>query len=231
MKKRIVLYLLTLSLGSLPALAQENETVVEPVGWARFSLSKKLTPRIRLSVAPQLIISDKFSRLSGTLTDFGLTYKIIPNLSLKGTYRLSTRHRPGEAISTRHQLLLNVGTSHRITSRLKLYYRFRYQTRSPELLRFMYAEAQSSREFIRNRLKARYSVNYYLRPWITYELFHRIGHRRRGNYLRADRLLLGLDWRINDDNKINIFAGPQSRRDRDDRPVRLIFGTSYSHRL
>jgi len=216
------------SLAMLPAFGQEENPGVESVGWASVSLSKKLTPRVGLSVAPQFVISDGFSRMSGTLTDFGLSYKLLPNISLKGTYRLGTRHREREAISFRHQLLLNLSTSHRITSRLKLYYRFRYQTRSPELLNFMYAEEQNTSVFVRNRIKARYSVNYYLRPWVTYELFHRMGHRQRGNYLRADRLLLGLDLRINDRNRLNIFMGPQQRRDRDDRPVRMIFGTTYS---
>jgi hypothetical protein len=228
MKTKLLSCLIMASLAMLPALGQEENPGVESVGWASVSLSKKLTPRVGLSVAPQFVISDGFSRMSGTLTDFGLSYKLLPNISLKGTYRLGTRHLEGEAISFRHQLLLNLSASHRITSRLKLYYRFRYQTRSPELLNFMYAEEQNTSVFVRNRIKARYSVNYYLRPWVTYELFHRMGHRRRGNYLRADRLLVGLDLRFNDRNRLNIFMGPQQRRDRDDRPVRMIFGTTYS---
>jgi hypothetical protein len=229
MKTLIVLLLIGLLMPKVALLAQDPSQEIESVGWTRLGFSKKLAPRISASVAPQLILQDNFSRVGSMLTDFGLSYKLHPMLSLSGAYRLVARFPEGEAaISTRHQLLLNLSSSYRITSGLKLYYRFRYQTQSPEILEFMHTETLNSSQYFRNRLKLRYSANYYLRPWMSYELFHRMGHPRRGNYLRADRLLLGLDLRVDERNRLNVFVGPQNRLDRNDRPLRMIFGTTYS---
>lgn len=229
MKALNIFLLLALLGGAFSAIAQDRDPVTEQVLWKRVSLSKKLSPRITASVAPHLIAGDNITRISSLLTDFGLGYKINRNISLKGTYRMVLRFTEGEPMGSRHQLLMNLSTTHRITSGLKVYYRFRYQSQSPEMLDFVNEEGRNARNFIRNRIKVRYSINYYFRPWVNYELFHRMGHQSRGNHLRNDRLLLGLDYRINNDNKLNFFVGVQNRRDRNDRPARLIFGTTYSH--
>ena len=228
--KALNIFLLVTLLGSaFSATAQDQDPVTEQVFWQRISISKKLSPRITASIAPHLIVGDNISRINSLLTDFGLGYTINRNLSLKGTYRMVLRFPEGVPVGSRHQLLMNLSTTHRITSGLKIYYRFRYQSQSPEMLDFVNEEGINASNFIRNRIKARYSINYYFRPWVTYELFHRMGHRSRGNHLRNDRLLLGLDYRINNSNKLNFFAGVQNRRDRNDRPARLIFGTTYSY--
>ena len=231
MKIKNIFLLVILIAVAFISIAQERDPVTEQVLWKRINLGKKLSPRITASVAPQLIVGENISRINSLLTDFGLGYTINRNISLKGTYRMVLRFREGEPLGSRHQLLMDLSTTHRITSGFKVYYRFRYQSQSPELLDFVNEEGRDARNFIRNRIKARYSIDYYFRPWVTYELFHRMGHSRRGNHLRNDRLLLGLDYRINNFNKLNFFAGVQNRRDRDDRPARLIFGTTYSHSL
>jgi len=228
--KALKIYLLLALLGcAFTGAAQERDPVTEQVLWKRVSLSKKLSPRFTANVAPHLIVGDNISRINSLLTDFGLSYKVNRNISLKGTYRMGMRFNQGEPMDLRHQLLMNISTTHRVASGLKVYYRLRYQSQSPEMLDFMNEEGRDARNYIRNRIKVRYSINYYFRPWVNYELFHRMGHRSRGNHLRNDRLLMGLDYRINDFNKLNFFAGVQNRRDRNDRPARLIFGTSYSH--
>lgn len=212
------------------AIAQDQPSGTEEVLWTRFSFGKKLSPRLKASVAPHFIFGSDISRVSSMLTDFGLSYKIVPAVSVSGTYRLVLRFPEGaDPVTSRHQLLLNLSASQKVFSRFKVYYRVRYQSQSPEMLSFMNEEGLAVRHFLRNRVKMRYSVNYYLRPWVSYELFHRMGHRNRGTYLRNDRLLLGLDYRFDQRNRLNLFAGTQNRLDRNDRPTRLIFGTTWSH--
>jgi len=227
-----LLFLLMLSASTMTALAQETDPQLEAVLWKRLSLSKKVSPRVSLSLAPQLIFGDNISRASLWLTDFGIGYKVNRNLSLNGTYRLNVKFREGnQANDLRHQLLFNIYTTHRINSKLRLYYRARYQTQSPELLGFMNEEGVGARHFLRNRLKMRYSASYYFRPWVTYELFHRVGHPTKGTYLRNNRLLAGVDYRINNAHKLNFFAGVQNRLDRQDKPTRVILGTTFSKRF
>jgi len=228
MKIRYIINLLTVSGGifiySFPLFAQNDWGSSLDIG-----VSKKLTPKLNLSLEEDFRTRNNFSEVERFSTALDLNYKFNNYLKLGGAYNLINYNHETKGWQVRHRYYF-YGTGSFHFDRFTLSLRERFQ--STYRVGVKETDTRSNPKlYLRNRLELDYNIaksNW--KPFISVELYKPLNDKV-DNKMDKVKYTVGTDYKINKHNSLEMFYRYNNFIDNDENDGQHIIGLSYMYKF
>lgn len=197
MKKYIVIILILLANNLL--FAQQIYTTNDFGFWAGVNLKKKVSKDFELNLENQIRYYDQASSFDDYLIELGGKYRLNKNFRFGGNLRYTYNAKRRSPAENSYRYNLDVLFNGKISSKLSIHYRLRYQREYVNLFKD-YQSPQDDFTIIRNKIKLRYKTSKSNHIYTSVELFKLIETFRAPNF-RLVRFYLGDKF----DTKIGTF--------------------------
>ena len=157
---------------------------------------KDISARWKAEVQLQTRFNSNISFLQTYLAEAGVSYEIIKGMEASAFYRYAYRRKNTEKdFKERHRFYADLSYGRKI-HKVKLEYRLRYQHQYKDNDS---GEAEFDESYLRNKLEAKYAGKGKFRPYVSADLFYRVG-----SGIDQVRPKAGVDFRFNKKNILDI---------------------------
>ena len=154
-QKIIVLILLLIGLNSS---GQENKVVSDLGLWTEIKLEKKFLKDFRFNVSQHLRLNNNITDFDDYISEIGLVYNINKNFAIGANGRYTRNKKYSGLVENDYRYDLDFRYERKLSKRLKLFYRLRYQKEFYGSGVF-YEEINYYESEVRNRIKLRWKLN------------------------------------------------------------------------
>ncbi len=198
--------------------------------WITFSLQKTITKKINLAIDQELRLKENFQRVNLFYTNIGIDYKISKNIKISPSYRSIQKKRFEPGFSYRHRFMLDVTLKKKISS-ITLSERVRYQAEVQDY--FSSRKGYIPEHYLRFKTDLKCNALDKITPYISCELRYQLTAPRGDdpfyNYgFHRVRNVAGIEYKINDNNSLNLYYLIQSEFDISNKESIYIVGLGYN---
>jgi hypothetical protein len=188
MNKKLIVLFLFLSLASV-SFSQDDDFGI----WYGISAEHNLIKKLELDLSGNIRTYQNASKIDEAFLEAGLTYKVIKNLSVAGSYRFTEFHDNNDVFHPRHKWFVDLkGTlplgDFSISGRVRL--QERYKT---------YIEDENDkipRTHLRYRLKVLYNIpSFPLNPYLSAEIFCPVSSDKKRS-VDKNRFIAGVEYNL-----------------------------------
>lgn len=186
--KRIVVILLYLVISK--NLFSQQIKVARDFGiWGGVNIEKEISKKTTINLEQQLRFYSNVTKFDDYIIDFGSKYKINKNFKLGANIRYIHNVKRWTVAENNYRYNLDLLYKGKLSNKLKIYYRLRYQKEYVNLLS-EYEEINIHSSSIRNRIKAQFRANKINKLFISAEL-HRLIEMFKEPYFNLIRFHIG----------------------------------------
>lgn len=186
--KKAILILLSIIISN--TLYSQVVKVTKDFGaWGGLNIKKELSGDFEINLEQQIRLYTNASRFDDYIIDFGGKYRMNRNFRLGANLRYTYNAMRWKDAENNYRYNLDLNYKSRISKKLELYYRLRYQKEFVNLFR-AYEATNIYYSGVRNRIKLKYGINQKNRIYVSGELF-RLMEVYREPYFNMIRLYLG----------------------------------------
>lgn len=178
----------------LSSFSQEKDAGL----WTSFSVDKKITQALGVSVSEELRFNENISELGTFFTDAGATYKLNDDLRASANYRFINKRKLDDSYSKRHRYYFDLSYRKKI-KKITPAIRIRFQSQ--------YADVYSSDDgaipewYLRPKISLRYNMKGKWTPYLSSELFYHFAVQEFDNA----RYTFGMERKISDKLDLDLF--------------------------
>ena len=187
-QKFIAIILLFIGLNTS---GQENKVVSDLGLWTEIKLEKKFLGDFRFNVSQHLRLNNNITDFDNYISEIGLIYNINKNCAIGVNGRYTRNKKYSGLVENNYRYDLDFRYERKLSERLKLFYRLRYQKEFYGSGVF-YEEVNYYESEVRNRVKLRWKLNEIHRFYGSGEIF-RLTKKSREPYFNQYRLWFGDD--------------------------------------
>jgi hypothetical protein len=187
MKKAIIIMFYLLISNSI--FSQQIKVTRDFGYWAVVNIQKKLSKDFEINLEQQLRLYTNATTIDDYILDFGSKYKMNKNFKLGANIRYIYNKKRWNETENNSRYNLDLNYKGNISTKLKLYYRLRYQKDITNVL----SETQMTNvnfSSIRNRIKIGYKINKNNRLYFSGEIFRSM-EIFKSPYFNKTRFYLG----------------------------------------
>lgn len=183
---------ITILLSSFSLTAQVNDAGL----WINLDVEKKITQKFSAEISHALRYNENISELGTSLSEIGLSYKIIKPLTFGGAYRFSQKKRVDDFYSNRHRYSFNITYKIKV-NQFKISFREQFQSSYKDI--GISADGGIAKNHLRSKITLAYDLEKKYTPYISYEMYYEIGE-----YIDNTRYKAGVEYEINKFHTVEI---------------------------
>jgi opacity protein-like surface antigen len=192
-------------------------------------ITKKILPGLNFTLGEEFRTRDNLKTADRWSTDLGLSYKVIPYLTLGGGYDFIRYNHATKGWETRNRYYFFATGQYKF-SNFKLSLRERFQSTNRVGVKETDTRA-NPKLYLRHRLQLEYDIpDSKFSPFVSTELYETLNDPT-GNSLNKLRYTAGCDYDINKRNSLELFYRYTNFKDDDDYSGRHVIGLGYSFKF
>lgn len=189
MKKTLTLIAISVFLGSLNLKAQVGT-------WVSLSAEKKLVKKVSLEGNVQLRELDFTNKIDKYVAELGVNFNLPKGFETSIFYRYNSSYKKkSDLYEPTHRFYGNINYSKKLSKKLELGYRFRYQNQFKDDTN---GELASDKSYLRNKIELEFPNKSNFKPSIGADFFYQIGYT-----FDQVRIKAGTTYKINKRQRIS----------------------------
>ncbi len=220
-QKILIIFIITYS---SVAYAQEEDMEL----WTGIQIEENITKKLKTSFEQEFRFNENISNTKKIYSELGLSYKINKNIRIAASYRFEKNQKIEDYYVNRHCFYAGITLKNKI-KRFALAFRTQYKTKYVS----SYSEEYGSvpKNYLRNKLSLKYNIKKNpVTPFFYCESFYQLDNPE-GNEFDKIRYALGVDYKINKKNNLNIFYMLQKQFNVNSPVQSYIIGIGYQYEL
>lgn len=200
--------------------------------WTGVAAELRLTKKLELNAGVQTRFSDNIQVTRAYLGELGLTYKLTKHWDVSGFYRYTGRLKKNKETDTwyyrpYHRFYGEVSYDNKIWKGLKLDYRLRYQNQFKDDNDAVVAD----KSYFRNKLEMSWENTSRFTPFVSADLFYRIGNAEQSAAFDQVRYKAGTNVRFSKVHSLDLFLFRDAEINHSGESSGLILGATYKLKL
>jgi hypothetical protein len=172
-------------LSSFYLTAQVNDAGL----WLNLDVEKKITQKFSAEFSQALRYNENITEIGTSLSEIGLSYKVIKPLTVGAAYRFSQKKRVDDFYSNRHRFSFNISYKIKV-NQFKISLREQFQSSYKDI--GVSADGGIAKNHLRSKITLAYDLEKKYTPYVSYEMYYEIGE-----YIDNTRYKAGVEYEIN----------------------------------